>query len=120
MHSAVQSSVVGRAPLILLLLLICISPAILQAPGDSDEYCINRPFHPGFEERENPLMDSKNYPLLLSTTQSSGVWQSLDLDDNNDPQQQTKVSEIVSLVIDRDRSAAAFRLQILNTCIYKY
>ena len=122
MHSAVQSSIVGRAPLILLLLLLtCASPAVSQAPGDSDPHCTTPP-HPGYEERVNPLMDTYNYSLLLPTTTKRGVWQSLNLDENNEDEQLTAVSEIArvslcSLPINRARCSVA-RTYTVCICIY--
>ena len=86
----------GSAPSSLIMYavpLLCLaSLAGSQAPGDGDPYCIDSSSRPEYEDHTHPLMDSRDYiqvwPLVSNAT---GVWQKLDLDDNNLHGAQTEV-----------------------------
>ena len=71
--------------------LLCLaSLAGSQAPGDGDQACIDLSSHPMYDNYTHPLMDSKDYRVLLSDF-NSGVWQKLNLDENNPSGTQTEV-----------------------------
>ena len=73
-----------------------LSVASARAPGDADTQCavdILSTFgvQPGqLPANAKVLMDSYDYILLLPRT-AGGVWQQVDLDDNNDPGRGTEV-----------------------------
>ena len=75
---------------VMVLLLYLASLAGSQAPGDGDQACIDLSSHPMYDNYTHPLMDSKDYRVLLSDF-NSGVWQKLNLDENNPSRTQTEV-----------------------------
>ena len=70
--------------------------ASARAPGDADRLCtVTLPSTGEVQPAPLPanakvLMDSYDYILLLPGT-AGGVWQQVDLDDNNDPGRGTEV-----------------------------
>ena len=79
-----------------------VSCVIAQAPGDADPLCLSEMIdgvtNPFFNDHNygsnrRALMDSKDYSGLLQGADPEDLpWQSVDVDDNNDPQYITEVS----------------------------
>ena len=79
-----------------------VSCVIAQAPGDADAFCLSEmidgELNPFFNVHDygpnrHALMDSKDYAGLQQGTDTEDLpWQSVDVDDNNDPQYTTEVS----------------------------
>ena len=79
-----------------------VSCVIAQAPGDADTFCLSEMiegnFNPFFNVHDygpnrRALMDSKDYAGLLQGADPEDLpWQSVDVDNNNDPQYTTEVS----------------------------
>ena len=88
--------------LILVLVVFSVSCVIAQAPGDADTFCLSEmidgvtnPFFNihDYGPNRRALMDSKDYSVLLQGAHPEVLpWQSVDVDDNNDPQYTTEVS----------------------------
>ena len=88
-----------------LVLLGLVRLIVTQAPGDGDELCLSvlfegqlNPFFNNHTYAANarPLMDSKDYiGLLQGQTLEVLPWQSVDIDNNNDPEFVTAVSQSV-------------------------
>ena len=78
-----------------------VSCVLSQAPGDGDPICIQAvvdgitstffPLHPTYPANERPLMDSRDYVGLLQG--NPPVWQQVDNDNNNTPEDNTNVSQ---------------------------
>ena len=88
-----------------LVLLGLVRLIVAQAPGDGDELCLSGLFegqlNPFFNNatyaaNARPLMDSKDYIGLLQGQALENLpWQSVDIDNNNDPEFVTAVSQSV-------------------------
>ena len=88
--------------LILVLVVFSVSCVIAQAPGDAYPFCLSEmidgELNPFFNVHDygpnrRALMDSKDYSGLLQGADPEDLpWQSVDVDDNNDPQYTTEVS----------------------------
>ena len=84
------------------LIVILVGSVIAQAPGDGDSLCLTEVIegvmNPFFNVRDygpnrRALMDSKDYSGLLQGADPEDLpWQSVDVDDNNDPELVTDVS----------------------------
>ena len=88
--------------LILVLVVFSVNCVIAQAPGDADTFCLSEmidgELNPFFNVHDygpnrRALMDSKDYSGLLQGADPEDLpWQSVDVDDNNDPVYITEVS----------------------------
>ena len=88
--------------LVLVLVVFSVNCVIAQAPGDADPICLSEmidgDLNPFFNVHDygpnrRALMDSKDYSGLLQGADPEDLpWQSVDVDDNNDPQITTAVS----------------------------
>ena len=89
----------------LIVLLGLVRLIVAQAPGDGDELCRSvlfegqlNPFfnNPTYAANARPLMDSKDYVGLLQGQAPENLpWQSVDIDNNNNPEFITAVSQSV-------------------------
>ena len=83
--------------------------ASARAPGDADRRCTDElPTNGGVQPAPLPanakvLVDSYDYILLLPRA-DGGVWQQVDLDDNNDPGRGTEVSTLEHTCMIEHRS----------------
>ena len=71
--------------------------ACARAPGDADQLCTANQLQllpAPLPANAKILMDSYDYILLLPRA-NGGVWQQVDLDDNNDPGRGTEVSTCI-------------------------
>ena len=65
-----------------------------RAPGDADSLCSDELQSVSLPANARVLMDSNDYILLLPRA-DGGVWQQVDLDDNNSPGRGTEVISIL-------------------------
>lgn len=78
--------------------LLCLTDS--QAPGDGDDFCINDPQRPVYDDYIYPLMDTRDYIQLLPNYDGQhGVWQVLDKDEKNPAGSSTKVNIICNLQV---------------------
>ena len=87
-----------------LVLLVLVRLIVAQAPGDGDELCLSELFegqlNSTYAANARPLMDSKDYiGLLQGQTLEVLPWQSVDIDNNNDPEFVTAVSQSVNTLM---------------------
>ena len=91
----------------LLLVFSFVSRVVAQAPGDGDNLCTDEfingkgnPFfmnRPTYADNERPLMDSRDYIVLLEGGEMSYIpWQQVDNDHNNTDQVVTNVSDLTT------------------------
>ena len=88
-----------------LVLLVLVRLIVAQAPGDGDELCLSELFegqlnpffnNPNYAANARPLMDSKDYIGLLQGQALENLpWLSVDIDNNNDDELITAVSQSV-------------------------
>ena len=78
---------------------------VSQAPGDGDPLCVDEaingeenPFfalRPTYADNVRPLMDSRDYVVLLTEDETAHIpWQQVDNDNNNTDRVVTEVSDI--------------------------
>ena len=94
-----RSRRIGHRPVVVLLAILLLGRVRAQAPGDGDAICtdeivdgVMNPFfanRPVYSASERPLMDSRDYVLLLRDVYLP--WQSVDRDTNNSAQFVTEV-----------------------------
>ena len=69
---------------------------VSQAPGDGDVQCTGDLLSlvpvVAFADNERPLMDSRDYVILLN--EAEGAWQQVDNDNNNSVEFVTEVSDL--------------------------
>ena len=79
---------------------------VSQAPGDGDSLCtdefingMENPFYdnrPTYADNVRPLMDSKDYVVLLEGDEGARIrWQQVDNDNNNTDDTVTEVSDLI-------------------------
>ena len=75
-----------------------------QAPGDEDDFCLEISTAPAYAPSVKPLLDSWRYQTLLG---SDGVWNTLDLDNDDIGVRKRVVYESLVDCTNCERSFAA-------------